>query len=150
MRFLTFTLLLSVFFSLGAADNIVVRQKSGDTTYAIAQISHITFPSDGSGVVINYTDNTSQTFPRTDFISLRFNGEMVGMDLVSKNEESALVYDAATATIILVGADAPICVYSSNGALVAETTENKLNVSHLACGTYVVKAGALTSKILKR
>lgn len=136
--------------SLGAADNLIVRQSTGDSSFAIAQISQVTFPTDGSGVVLHFTDETSQTFARAQFVSLRFNGDISGAELIGKDKDAALVYNAATSTIVLIGSEAPICVYSTNGSLVAEGVEATLNVAYLANGAYIVKAGSLTSKIVKR
>lgn len=135
---------------MSAADNIIVRQKTGDTSHAISQISKITFPTDGSGVVFNYTDGTSQTFARSQFVSLRFNGNLVGAELIEKGHQSAIIYSPATETIMLLGADDVIYVYSSCGALVAEGNAPTLPVAHLAEGTYIVKSGSLTSKFVKR
>lgn len=150
MRLLIFTLLLFMSLSLGAADNLIVRQSTGDSSFAIGQISQVTFPTDGSGVVLHFTDGTSQTFARSQFVSLRFNGDVSGLEMIGRTQEAALVYNAATSTIVLIGSEAPIFVYSANGSLVAEGTEATLNVAHLANGAYIVKAGSLTSKIVKR
>lgn len=150
MRLLTFTLLLCVSLLASAANELIVRQTTGDTAYEIVKISQITFPSDGSGVVLTFTDGTSKTFARSQFVSLRFNGDLVGLDFVGSNDKEALLFDNAAALIMVIGEACDIQVYSVNGALVAEGYGNTLNVSELASGTYVVKAGSLTSKIVKR
>ncbi len=150
MRKITVTLLLLMAMSMSATDQLYVRQITGDSAYGISTISHITFPTDGSGVVLNFTDGTSKTFARSQFVSLRFNGDLSGLDFVGSNDNQALLYKNESAEIVLLGAEATIQVYSANGALVAQGEGSVLNVSHLANGTYIVKAGSLTSKIVKR
>ena len=149
MRKFSLTLLLSVSLFAFATDNIIVRQNSGDTAYGISTISSITFPTDGSGVVLNFNDGTSKTFSRGQFVSLRFN-QLTGADFVDSNDNHAILYNNSTSEIIILGDESAIEVYATNGALVAEGKGTVLNVSQLSAGTYVVKAAGLTSKIVKR
>ncbi|MBQ9072866.1 MAG: hypothetical protein IJY30_00145 [Muribaculaceae bacterium] len=150
MRYFILTLLFLLSLTLGAVENLIVRQASGDTSFAISQISHVVFSADGSGVILYFTDGTNQTFGKTDFLSLRFNTNFTGAELVGKDAESAIVYNNDCATLYLLGAETPIYVYSPNGSLVAETDDTSLCISHLPAGAYVVKSGSLISKILKR
>ncbi len=149
MRIFLLTLLLSLTLPAFAQENLIVRQSIGDTSYSIAKISHITFPADGSGIVLNFTDGTSKTFAKGRYISLRFNSNISGAEMIECNDQMAIVYHVENEVVTLVGGEATVEIYSSNGTLVDEG-ENAVNVSHLSAGVYVVKAGVLTSKIMKR
>ena len=52
---------------------------------------------------------------------------------------------------IIVNTDVEsIKVYSLNGTLVTQSVGNMLNISNLGEGTYIVKAGSLITKIVKK
>lgn len=133
-----------------SANDLFVRQTTGDQNYAISTISHITFPAYGSGVVLSFTDGTSKSFPRSMFVSLRFNGNISGADFVTSDDHNAIIYNNASAEIVVVGNECNIQVFATNGVVVAEGEGTSLDISNLLNGTYVVKAGSLTSKIVKR
>lgn len=135
--------------SINAVDNLIVRQSMGDKSISIASISHITFPTDGSGVVVNFTDGTSETFARDSFVSLRFNGNLSGIDKIASENQSGLIFSTDCSIISVADENVMIEVYSTSGALVAES-KGSLNVSNLVPGTYIVKAGTVISKIVKR
>lgn len=135
--------------SIKAVDNLIVRQSMGDKSISIASISHITFPTDGSGVVINFTDGTSETFARGSFVSLRFNGNFSGIDDIGKDKQSGFIFNSDCSTISVSDENVMIEVYNSAGALVAEG-KTSLNISNLVPGTYIVKSGTLIYKIVKR
>lgn len=135
--------------SINAVDNLIVRQSVGDKSISIASISHITFPTDGSGVVVNFTDGTSETFARGSFVSLRFNGNLSGIDEIGNERQSGFIFNSDCSTISLADENVMIEVYNSAGSLVAEGKAS-LNISNLVSGTYIVKAGTLISKIVKR
>lgn len=149
MRFITFTLLLLLTLSINAVDNLIVRQSMGDKSISISSISHITFPTDGSGVVVNFTDGTSEKFARGTFVSLRFNGSLSGIDKIASENQSGLIFSTDCSTISVADENVMIEVYNSAGALVAEGKAS-LNISNLVSGTYIVKAGTVISKIVKR
>lgn len=149
MRFITFTLLLLMTLSINAVDNLIVRQSMGDKSISIASISHITFPTDGSGVVVNFTDGTSETFARGTFVSLRFNGSLSGIDKIASENQSGLIFSTDCSTISVADENVMIEVYPTAGALVAEG-KGALNISNLVSGTYIVKAGTIITKIVKR
>ncbi len=149
MRFITFTLLLLLTLSINAVDNLIVRQSMGDKSISISSISHITFPTDGSGVVVNFTDGTSEKFARGTFVSLRFNGSLSGIDKIASENQSGLIFSTDCSTISVADENVMIEVYSTAGALVAEG-KGALNISNLVPGTYIVKAGTVISKIVKR
>ena len=150
MRKISLTLLLCVSLFAFATETLIVRQKTGDTAYGISTISHITFPTDGSGVVLNFSEGTSKTFSRAQFVSLRFNNDLSCVDFIDSNDNQAILYNNSSSEIIVLGEECAIEVYAANGALVAEGKGTVLNVAQLSAGTYVVKAAGLTSKIVKR
>ncbi len=148
MRLFVLTLLFSITLPVFAVDNVIVRQSTGDTSYFISKISHISFPTDGSGIVLNFTDGTSKTFARGKYVSIRFNANLSGLEMVGSNNQTAILYNAETAEVSVVGMESKIEIYASNGMLVAKG-ENTVNISHVETGVYVVKAGVLTAKIMK-
>ena len=135
--------------SLYAVDNVIVRQNTGDKSISISKISHISFPSDGSGVVMNFTDGTSEKYVRGSFVSLRFNGNISGIEEIWKDNQSGIQISADCSTISVSDVDKVIEVYSTTGALVVEG-KSTLNISNLVSGTYIVKAGKEIIKIVKR
>jgi hypothetical protein len=149
MRLIHLSLLLFMSLSLYAVDNVIVRQNTGDKSISISKISHISFPSDGSGVVMNFTDGTSEKYARGSFISLRFNGNVSGIEEIGVAEQTGLSFSPDYTTISCADENAMIEVYSSTGALVVEG-KSTLNISNLVSGTYIVKAGNEIIKIVKR
>jgi hypothetical protein len=149
MRLIHLSLLLFMSLSLYAVDNVIVRQNTGDKSISISKISHISFPSDGSGVVMNFTDGTSEKYARGSFISLRFNGNVSGIEEIGVAEQTGLSFSPDYTTISCADENAMIEVYSSTGALIVEG-KSTLNISNLVSGTYIVKAGNEIIKIVKR
>ena len=149
MRLIHLSLLLFISLSLYAVDNVIVRQNTGDKSISISKISHISFPSDGSGVVMNFTDGTSEKYARGSFISLRFNGNVSGIEEIGAAEQTGLSFSPDYTTISCADENAMIEVYSSTGALVVEG-KSTLNISNLVSGTYIVKASNEIIKIVKR
>ena len=129
--------------SMFAADELYVRQNSGDTRISIGSIKEITFPS--GQVVVTMNDGTSKTYESSSFISLRFNGNQnVGIESIS-NIVDSIVFNGAIVKSPQLG----ILIYSTDGCLVMSSEGTEVNVSSLESGVYVVKAGCLTSKIVK-
>lgn len=149
MRILHFTLSLFLSLSIYAVDNLIVRQSTGDKSISLSRISHISFPSDGSGVVMNFTDGTSEKYVRGSFVSLRFNGNISGIEEIGKDNQSGIQISADCSIISVSDVDKVIEVYSTTGALVVEG-KSTLNISNLVSGTYIVKAGKEIIKIVKR
>ena len=125
-----------------AADEIYVRQSSGDTRLNISNIKEITFPS--GQVVVKMTDGTSKTYSSSSFISLRFNGN-VGSGVENITFEEEISFDGT----IVKAPQGGITIYSTDGRLVLATNESSADISVLENGIYIVKAGCLTSKIAK-
>lgn len=147
MRYFILTLLISFSLSATAVENLVVRQNSGDTQFSISTIKEITF--DGTGAKISFNDGTSQSYAKGTLVSLRFNTGLSGVEDVALEGEAAILYDGNVITV--VGEDCDVInVYSLSGALVATGEGNELEVSELVKGAYVVQAGSLTTKIIKR
>lgn len=147
MRYFILTLLISFSLSATAVENLVVRQNTGDTQFSISTIKEITF--DGTGAKISFNDGTSQSYAKGTLVSLRFNTELSGVEDVALEGEAAILFDGNVITV--VGEDCEeINVYSLSGALVATGEGNELEVSELVKGAYVVQAGSLTTKIIKR
>ena len=148
MRYFILTLLISCSLSLSAAtEYLVVRQKTGDTSFSITTIKEISF--DGTGAKILFNDGTCQNYAKGSLVSLRFNAGLSAVDGESFYGGSAILFDGEV--ISVVGVDCELInVYSLSGALIVSGEGNRLDVSELIEGAYVVQAGSLTSKIIKR
>ena len=126
-----------------AAEELYVRQNSGDTRLNISSIKEISFPS--GQVVITMTDGSTKTYSSSTFISLRFNGN-IGSGIENVEQEEAIVYDGVTVKTPQSG----ILIYSTDGCLIISSEMSEVNVSTLEKGVYIVKSGDLTTKIIKR
>ena len=138
---LIFIMMLSL--QVFAADELYVRQNSGDTRLNISSIKEISFPS--GQVVITMTDGSTKTYSSSSFISLRFNGN-IGSGIENVEQEGAIVYDGVTVKAPQSG----IFIYSTDGCLIISSEMSEVNVSTLEQGVYIVKSGDLTTKIIKR
>lgn len=150
MRFLSFTLSLLIAASaLAAGNNLVVRQKTGNTAIALSSISRITFPSSG-GVTISLSDGSSQSFTHENLYSLKFNSSSTGIiEQIGLNTgNDAITFDGSLITTVMAESTG-ITVYSLDGTVVAAGISSQLDVTHLIPGVYIVKAGCLTAKIIK-
>lgn len=137
--FLVLLLALPVF----AAEIIYVRQKGGDTQLSVSSIKDITFPT--GSVVVTMTDGSTKTYSSSNFVSLRFDGNInVGIEGVEDGFDG-IIYDGE----IVKAPQEGISVYSTDGRLVLATEESTLEVSSLSNGVYIVKSGSLTTKIVK-
>ena len=125
------------------AEELYVRQNSGDTRLNISSIKEISFPS--GQVVITMTDGSTKTYSSSSFISLRFNGN-IGSGIDNVEQEGAIVYDGVTVKTPQSG----ILIYSTDGCLILSSEASEVNVSTLEKGVYIVKSGDLTTKIIKR
>ncbi|MBQ9076766.1 MAG: T9SS type A sorting domain-containing protein [Muribaculaceae bacterium] len=147
MRCLIVTISLFVAMASFAADNLIVRQKSGDTAVALSSVKEITFPAEG-GVKISMSDGSSQVYAHENLYSLRFNGEVSGVSTADiANEEGGIVYDGSTVSV--AGENTKISVYSLDGSQIVKGVSPCVDVTHLPSGVYIVKAGCQTAKIVK-
>lgn len=148
MRYFILTLLISCALPLSAAtEYLVVRQKTGDTSFSITTIKEITF--DGTGAKIAFSDGTTQSYAKGALVSLRFNNGLSSIEGESILAAPSILFDGEVITVVGIDCEL-ITVYSLSGALVAIGEGNSLDVSELIEGAYVVQAGSLTSKIIKR
>ena len=139
----SFLLIMLLGLPVFAADVIYVRQTTGDTQFSISNIKEITFPS--GSVVMTMSDGLSKTYSSSTFVSLRFDGKInVGVEGV-EDGVNEIVYDG----VIVKAPQEGISVYSTDGRLVLSSEESIVDVSSLTSGVYIVKAGGLTSKIVK-
>lgn len=137
--FLVLLLTLPIF----ATEIIYVRQKGGDTQLSVSSIKDITFPT--GSVVVTMNDGSTKTYSSSNFVSLRFNGNVsVGIEGVEDGLDR-IIYDGE----IVKAPQEGISVYSTDGCLVLATEESTLEVSSLSNGVYIVKSGSLTTKIVK-
>ncbi len=148
MRFLSLTASLLIAISSFAADNnMVVRQKSGDTSIALSSISRITFPTSG-GVMISLTDGSSQSYIHENLYSLKFNSSSTSaIEQTVFTGNDAITFDGSIITV--TSGNIGITVFSLDGQAVAFSITSQLDVTHLVHGVYIVKAGCLTAKIIK-
>lgn len=125
-----------------AAEDLYVRQNSGDTKISISSIKEISFPS--GQVVVALNDGSTKTYNSSSFVSLRFNGN-IGSGVENAMVEDAISFDG----VVVKSSQDGIAVYSTDGRLIIASEGTEINVSMLASGIYIVKSGSLTSKIVK-
>lgn len=143
----TFSLVLFFSLSLAAfADKVVVNQTVGQTTYHVSAIQELAF--DGKGVSILFTDGQSVYFAAEtlDKIAFSANPSVVGS---VKNAGKAITLQGNTVTVV-GGEPCDIKVLSAAGKVVVQSRGTTLDISALPGGVYVVQAGGLISKIVKR
>lgn len=145
MRYYFLTLILSLSLSVSASDELVVEQTTGETSWTISSIKDITF--DGNGVKISFNDNSSVYYAKEALNMLKFNVSTSGINGLDASAENITV---AGNIIIADGNEGEIKVFSLSGSIVAQGKGSKLDISNLNNGTYVVQAGSLISKIVKK
>ena len=145
MRYYLITLFLSIAMSAFAADEVVVIQSTGQTSWEISKIKELTF--DGNGVKFSFNDNTSVYYDKVSLSMIKFDTTLSGINSINKSEQTISIADNC---IIVEGNTSEIKVFSLSGAAVAQGKGPKLDISSLEKGTYIVQAGSLISKIIKK
>lgn len=145
MRYYLITLFLSLAMSAFAADEVVVIQSTGQTSWEISKIKELTF--DGNGVKFSFNDNTSVYYDKGSLSMIKFDTTLSGINSINKSEQTISIADNC---IIVEGNTSEIKVFSLSGAAVAQGKGPKLDISSLEKGTYIVQAGSLISKIIKK
>ena len=128
-----------------AADEVVVIQSTGQTSWEISKIKELTF--DGNGVKFSFNDNTSVYYDKGSLSMIKFDTTLSGINSINKSEQTISIADNC---IIVEGNTSEIKVFSLSGAAVAQGKGPKLDISSLEKGTYIVQAGSLISKIIKK
>lgn len=144
MRKFLFLILFISFLSVSASDVLVVRQNDSDTSWTISTINEITF--DGSGAKIIFTDGTSVYYAKENLKMLDFNISPSSINNIVVKNPFTIQNNIISADTNLKG----IQVYSLNGTLVAQSSNNQLDISNLPAGSYIVKIGKQISKIIKK
>ena len=145
MRYYLITLFLALALSASASDEVVVVQSSGQVSWSISSIKDITF--DGNGVKFSFNDNTSVYYDKGSLSMIKFDTTLSGINSINKSEQTISIADNC---IIVEGNTSEIKVFSLSGAAVAQGKGPKLDISSLEKGTYIVQAGSLISKIIKK
>ena len=145
MRYYLITLFLSLAMSAFAADEVVVIQSTGQTSWEISKIKELTF--DGNGVKFSFNDNTSVYYDKGSLSMIKFDTTLSGINSINKSEQTISIADNC---IIVEGNTSEIKVFSLSGAAVTQGKGPKLDISSLENGTYIVQAGSLISKIIKK
>ena len=111
----------------------------------ISKIKELTF--DGNGVKFSFNDNTSVYYDKGSLSMIKFDTTLSGINSINKSEQTISIADNC---IIVEGNTSEIKVFSLSGAAVAQGKGPKLDISSLEKGTYIVQAGSLISKIIKK
>lgn len=146
MRYILLTILLSVAMSVYATDELVVSQTSGETVWAVSSIKDITF--DGNGVKVSFNDDTSVYYSKSTLNMLKFNVTSSGINDLSDNSTPKISINGNIITVD--GNVSEIKVYSLAGIVVAQGKGSQIDISGLTDGAYIVQAGSLITKIMKR
>ncbi|MGN0212342.1 MAG: T9SS type A sorting domain-containing protein [Muribaculaceae bacterium] len=136
-------LMLTAVLSASAFDAIYVRQTSGDTKIALADLKEIAFLDEGVSVV---TTDGSSLYGYDTFCSLRFNQNHSG-GVTEVVADAAYSFDG---NVLEIPGSESVSVYSFDGRLVLDAAGTTADVRQLPVGIYLVKAGNVTFKIVKR
>ena len=80
MRYYLITLFLSIAMSAFAADEVVVIQSTGQTSWEISKIKELTF--DGNGVKFSFNDNTSVYYDKGSLSMIKFDTTLSGINSI--------------------------------------------------------------------
>ena len=108
----------------------------------------------GDSLRFETTNGLKHTFFFFDINSLVFAQDYTAINDIEATGQPAILYDAATATVKVVNAEAKkgtLCVYYADGRLAKRSRGNAVNVAELKSGLYVVSYNQkLNAKILKK
>ena len=144
MRYLLLTIMMSLSLSLYASDEVVVKQSSGETSWAISSIKEISF--DGNGVKLLFADDTSVYYSKETLSMLKFN--VATSDIEELNDTPQI--SIAGNILFIPNNTGDIKIFSLAGVLVIQAKGSQVDISALSDGAYIVQAGCLTSKIIKK
>ena len=144
MRYFLLTIMMSLSLSLFAGDEVVVKQSSGETTWAISSIKEISF--DGNGVKLLFTDDTSVYYSKETLSMLKFNVITSGIEELNDTPQISI----AGNVLSIPNNTGVIKIFSLAGVLVMQANGSQVDISGLSDGAYIVQAGCLTSKIIKK
>ncbi len=144
MRYLFISFLLFFSISLFANDEVIVKQTSGETSWAISSIKEISF--DGNGVKLLFTDDTSVYYSKGTLTMLKFNVSTSGIENLNGIPQITITGNILT----IPGNTNEIKIYSLAGVLVMKTKGTQIDISNLSDGAYIVQADCLTFKIIKK
>ena len=136
--------LLSLSCTLYAGNEIIVKQTSGETTWAISTIKEISF--DGKGIKLLFSDDTSVYYNKETFNMLKFNVSLSGINELNNNQHISI----AGNVLSIPNNTGEIKIFSLAGVLVMQAKGSQVDISGLSDGAYIVHAGCLTSKIIKK
>lgn len=145
MRKYLLFIIASFALSAFASDEVVIVQPTGQVSWEIAKIKDLSF--DGNGVKLSFNDNTSVYYEKGALSMIKFNTTLSGINSIDYTSQAISI---AENCIVIEGFEGNITVYSLSGAAVAQGKGNKLDISNLEKGTYIVQAGSLISKIAKQ
>ena len=91
MRYYLITLFLSLAMSAFAADEVVVIQSTGQTSWEISKIKELTF--DGNGVKFSFNDNMSVYYDKGSLSMIKFDTTLSGINSINKSEQTISIAD---------------------------------------------------------
>lgn len=151
LRNLTSALLLMVC-SLVSADDyayLSIVQTDNQTDFAISSIQKITF-SDGF-MVFHLTDNTEQKLPVSTLSSMFFSAD--GTNGITEAKKQAPSLQLQKGVLNVQSQDGRmVTIYDMNGHIVhsssSDKNENKIDLNEMPKGTYIVRFGSESKKIV--
>lgn len=146
MRTCSFVLFLSLWLAAFADDKVVVTQTAKDVTYDVSTLKELVF--DGKGVKILFADGDSVYFTTETLVKITFSAAPTSIG--ETNHVGRRVITLQGNVVAVSGEPCNIKVLSPTGKIVAQNHGISLDISALPGGVYVVQAGGLISKIVKR
>ena len=150
------TLIMAAMMAVGTtamADDyayLTVNQESGETSFAISNISKITF--DATNMIVALSDGTTQELPLAGLNKMFFTAESTGIATATNKQSQIRLIDGTLHVSAPRGA--VVTLYNIEGKTVRTVTsqgdDTQLNVNGLTKGVYIVKVGTETKKIMNK
>ena len=134
---------------------LMVYTKDGTvTTFELSDKPKAKFEGKNLHIVSQKAD---VTYALSDVLRFTYARSQVGIQERSADDDTEISYQKDDGTLVLsqMAANATVAVYTTDGKLVKKLTTShagtfRLNLSSLPYGVYIVKAGTITYKLLKR
>lgn len=158
-KLLVLAMFLSVSVIASADKNIKFHTSQRTYTYAVSDISKLTFSLDSIMNVFFTNGSNSVSYPYYNegtILGISFDGYTGVENVWDTDSDVSVNYNSESEELIVDSANdiVSVCIYSSSGSLVMEDNSKVLYVSALTDGVYIVKVttsvSVMTQKIVKR
>lgn len=144
----------SSWLAASAESSVIVVNSGSDNekVFEIGSLSRVNFVAEGLEFV--NADASSFTMPFSEIVSLHFDKRSAVDDVVSPESSFRAVVSSARTSLLLYGLEdaVPVDIYNVNGlrvVAIAACADGAVDISALAPGMYIVRAGDNVQKFVK-